>query len=189
MGESTITDQRVHSVIRNIRRCSSFSAYSLTYFNERLGYAGHERQFATDYQTLRKDIHERLDQMIDDIRLVFMVYQNFSPLNIEAILRNAPAGPQIDNIQYLQWNVTKLLRILAALEQRRSSQTLQSFRDCLYIIYEIGDFLEDFATEREGDDTNVAERERVFELMRNEAGGIIESCREFHTTAAPHGDY
>jgi hypothetical protein len=124
--------------------------------------------------------------MIDDICLVFMVYQNFSPLNIEAILRNAPAGSQIDNIQYLQWNVTKLLRILAVLEQRRSSQTFQSFRDCLYIIYEIGDFLDNFATER---DTNVAERERIFELMRNEAGGIIESCREFHTTAAPQGDY
>jgi hypothetical protein len=35
----------------------------------------------------------------------------------------------------------------------------------------------------------VAERERIFGLMRKEAGGIIDSCREFHTTAAPQSHY
>jgi len=136
-----------------------------------------DKQLNEDVQEYQKDTKERLIRMIKDVNIVFMIYQKFSPNYFELVIRNASAGHDVrDNVQKLKWSIMKLIKTINALENIWQSNSFQSIRNGLYIIYALGNFLDDIEPTSRVDQTD---RAQFYQIMKSKADEIIKSCGDF----------
>ena len=177
-----ITAERLDEINKNIGNSVNFLSSLSTFMKEvSRQMAGRDtvqdRQLNKDVQEYQKDTQERLIRMIKDMNIVFMSYQKFSPKYFELVIRNASAVHDVrDNVQKLKWSIMKLIKTINALENIWHSNSFQSIRNGLYIIYALCNFLDDIETASRADQ---ADRAQFYETMKSKADEIIKSCGDF----------
>lgn len=178
MSESRITVERLNELKSGIQFAARYFETSKLRELSSYGIAYNALQnLIADAMTTQNDVGERLRRMIKDIHIVFMIYKNFSPDRFDMILRNATAGPDFkDNLQNLKWSATRLILTLNSLEKMKYNQSFNSLRSCLFIIYGIGDLLDQIRTESVSQNLSSAERREFWQTMHSKADEIVASC-------------
>ena len=197
MHESAISHERLDNFKRTVGKCAAYSTCSIPFLKQFSGYGAdgdtpEDAELVDSAIKLQKDVHERLNRMIKDVHVLFMVYQNFDPKYFKQILRNAAVQPSVqENIQNLKWSVTRLIKALNALGCSNGDMFFQPIThgdsypplwDCLHTIYGTADYFEEIRTESQMCSSIPTENYAFYELLKSPADGIVQSCEEFYSS-------